>query len=283
METQFKAGQLFTNTALWSRFINETRNAGGYVHREIEKMILKGEFNILHPILHNSNKQNVSFPHSKAKDTYKNFEALADKFRNMTEYERNYPGAKENPGDTQITINKLLKEGGLSIVDPTERNNVVLNPLNLLTKRSGKTQILVHFIGNCAYNKPKVQLDHLQHTSQKIIGFETMSKTDLSSCYWQFKIDKKSSDALCFEFNGIIYRCNGLPYGASCCVWLVQNTNSIICEYFRSKFGTFVLNYIDDFLVQHDTNFLADLPEFGLYPNDQFPLIGVEETWLYHQ
>ena len=275
MEAPFLACQLFQNTTLWSRFITETRNAGGYVHREIEKMIVNGEFNIFHPILHNNNKQNVRFPHSKARDTYPNLDALADKFRKMTEFERNYPGAKENPGETQLLMNKLLKQKSISIVDPKDRDKVILNPLNLLIKRSGKTQILVHFIGNCAYNKPKLQLDHLQHTSQKIIAFDTMSKTDLSSCYWQFKLDQKSSDALCFEFNGIIYRCNGLPYGASCCVWLVQNTNSIICEYFRSKFGTFVLNYIDDFLVEHDKNFMADTPEFGLYPNDQFPLKSV--------
>ena len=275
MEATFIACQLFLNTALWSKFITETKNAGGYVHSVIEKMILAGEFDIFHPILHNKNKRDLRFPHSKAKDTYPDLEALADKFRSMTEYERNYPGAKEQMGETQLAINRLLKQNCISIVDPKDRQKVILNPLNLLTKRSGKTQILVHFIGNSCYNKPKLQLDHLKDTSQKIIGFDTLSKTDLSACYWQFKLNQKSSDALCFEFNGVIYRCNGLPYGASSCVWLVQNTNSIVCEYFRSKFGTFVLNYIDDFLVQHVKNFVADLPEFGLYPNDQFPLKSV--------
>ena len=275
MEKPFVSCQLFLNTALWASFITETKNAGGYVHPEIEKMIRKGEFDIFHPILHNKNKQNVRFPHSKAKDTYKNLDALADKFRNMTEFERNYPSAKEKMGETQLVLNKLLKQNSISIVDPKDRSKVILNPLNLLTKKSGKKQILVHFIGNCAYTKPELQLDHLKDTSQKIIGFDSLSKTDLSSCYWQYKLNKKSSDALCFEFNGIIYRCNGLPYGASACVWLVQNTNSIVCEFFRSKFGTFVLNYIDDFLVEHNNNFLADQPDFGLYPNDNFPLKSV--------
>jgi len=42
-------------------------------------------------------------------------------------------------------LNRMIEEGGLRILLPQDKEAVVLNPVNLLVKESGKTMLLVHY------------------------------------------------------------------------------------------------------------------------------------------
>ena len=145
-------------------------------------------------------------------------------------------------------INELLSSKCVEIVPKSRKNEVTLNPANLLIKRSGKSQLLVHFIGNPLYTKPAILLDDIKTSSHCLLALKKVCKTDLKSAYWQFPISEKSSDLLAFEFGGVIYRCLGLPYGAAQNVFIVQNINRLPMEFIRQKFDLYGALFIDDFV-----------------------------------
>ena len=122
-----------------------------------------------------------------------------------------------------LLINELLAAKCLEIVPKSRKDEVTLNPANLLEKRSGKFQLLVHFILNPLYTKPAILLDDIKTSAHCLLDLKTVCKTDLKSAYWQYPLTESSSDLLCFEFGGVIYRCLGLPYGAAQNVYIVQN------------------------------------------------------------
>lgn len=141
----FKAAKLFEDIGLWTKLCVLTKEAGGHVDKTAEEFVKTGLIKIRHKVAFKSNKTDVKFPHSKSRDSYRNYDALTAHFRSMTERERNYKTCKERPGEMMQLINRMLKEGGLNILMPQDRERVVLNPCNLLIKPNGKTMLLIHY------------------------------------------------------------------------------------------------------------------------------------------
>ena len=278
---EFIAAQLFANIKHWLRVIEETKQQGGYVNRFAEKTVKKGEINLHDSLIFNNHKSNVRFPHRHAPEEFPNYGELCEHFRNLPENLRNYRNARERPGDMQQLINRLLKQRLLKILLPQDPNLVTLNPCNLLIKPSGKTMLLVHWLGNVAWTGPKVKLDHLSENAHRISEFETLSKTDLSNCYFQFPLCDSSQKSMAFQFNNIIYCPTAMVYGAAPNVFICQHINNIPCEYIRSKFLLFVCLYIDDFLAQKRTKLGEAVPEFGISSMDSFPLLTLLKTLNY--
>ena len=142
---KFKAGQIFNDKVLWGKLIDATKECGGYVDKTAESVVRNGLVNVRHKVVFNHAKTNVKFPHSKARDSYPNFDAMTAHFRSMTENDRNYSLCKQRPGCMILLLNRMIEEGGLKILLPQDKEAVVLNPVNLLVKENGKTMLLVHY------------------------------------------------------------------------------------------------------------------------------------------
>ena len=142
---KFKAGQIFNDKVLWGKLIDATKECGGFVDKTAESVVRKGLVNVRHKVVFNHAKTNVKFPHSKARDSYPNFDAMTAHFRSMTENDRNYSLCKQRPGCMIRLLNRMIEEGGLKILLPQDKEAVVLNPVNLLVKENGKTMLLVHY------------------------------------------------------------------------------------------------------------------------------------------
>ena len=271
----FKGACLFDNTESWDLVTAETKSSGGYVSRMADKFIASREVCILHPKIFHKNKQMISFPHSKADGSFDNYEKLTDHFKTLEEHERNYSKIKERPGDAQVMINGLLRKNCIEIVDPKDLEKLTLNPADILDRSGGKTQLLVHWLGNACYSKPKLTLDLLSNCAPQIRNFKALNKTDLKQCYWQYKVSEVSSWQLGFSVNGVYYRCKALPFGPACAVYIVQSVNQIPMEFCRTKFGLFGLAYIDDFMWE-----LRELPglpfeALGINQLDKFPFLSL--------
>ena len=141
----FKAGQIFNDTVLWGKLVDATRECGGFVDKTAESFVRSGFINIRHKVAFNQSKINLKFPHSKSRDCYPNYDAMTAHFRAMTESQRNYSLCKERPGCMMNLLNRMIREGGLHILMPQDRELVVLNPVNLLVKENGKTMLLIHY------------------------------------------------------------------------------------------------------------------------------------------
>jgi hypothetical protein len=142
---KFNAGQIFNDTVLWGKLVTSTKECGGFVDKTAEGIVRRGLVNVRHKVVFNQSKTNLKFPHSKARDSYPNYDAMTDHFRYMSEQDRNYSLCKERPGCMIILLNRMLEEGGLKILMPQDKGAVVLNPANLLVKENGKTMLLVHY------------------------------------------------------------------------------------------------------------------------------------------
>ena len=219
---QFKAAKLFENLEKWHFIVAETKKCGGHIDKLAEKVAMSGEVSVTHPMVYHKNKQNVSFLHSKADGNFDDMDKLVSHFREMSEKDRNLKNIRTRPGDAQLLINKLLKRECIKIVDPKDKDKLVLNPAGLLDRGKNKTQLLVHYLGNAAYTRPKLKLDQVKHCANQIRQFDRLHKTDLTQAYWQYKVSEESSWQLGFSVNGVLYRCLGLPFGPACCVYIVQ-------------------------------------------------------------
>ena len=179
-------------------------------------------------------------------------------------------------------MNDLLKKNCLAIVPYNERDTVVLNPCNILEKRSGKKQLLVHYILNALFTRPTVALDDLKNNAQCLLRFDKACKTDLKSCYWQYPLTEESSRQLSFEFGGVVYRPLALPYGASMNVFIVQSINRIPCEYIKHKFDLTGFLYIDDYAFESRAVPAEKVEHYGIHELDSFPMKSMLESLGYY-
>ena len=147
----FRGARLFENIEGWQLLVEETRKCGGFVNKLGGHVASKGEACLLHPMIYHKNKMNVSFPHHEASGNFENMEKLYEHFHKMPEEKRNLKNVRQRPGDAQTLMNGLLNRRCVQIVEPKDKERLTLNPAGLLDRGNGKTQLLVHFLGNAAY------------------------------------------------------------------------------------------------------------------------------------
>lgn len=127
------AGTLFENHDLWLKLIDETKAMGGYIDSTAERFVRDAAVDARYHTLFQKSKTNFSFQHRKSKNIiFTDEKHVAQFFRDMNETDRNYKNAKERMGETQAQLNKMLKSRQIEIVPPAHREEVTLNPLNLL-------------------------------------------------------------------------------------------------------------------------------------------------------
>ena len=139
------AGTLFQNHELWIKLLEDTKAMGGFVDPTAEKFVRQASVDARFHSIFQQSKTNFSFQHKMSKNViFQDEKHVAKFFRDMSEADRNYKNSKEMLGETQAHINKMLKNRQIEIVPAAHREEVTINPLNLLVKPNGKHQILVH-------------------------------------------------------------------------------------------------------------------------------------------
>lgn len=126
-----------------------------------------------------------------------------------------------------------------------------------------------------------MSLDLLINCAPQVRKFDELNKTDLKSCYWQFKVSEKSSWALGFSANGVYYRCKGLPFGPSCAVYIVQTINQIPLEFCRTKLDGWGIGYIDDFMLKVRQVPSTAFEALGITAMDKFPFLSLLKSLGY--
>ena len=178
------AGTLFQNHELWIKLLDDTKAMGGFVDPTAEKFVRQHCVDARYHTLFQKSKVNFSFQHKMSKNViFKDEKHVAKFFRDMSESDRNYKNAKEMLGETQAQINKMLQHRQIEIVPAAHRDEVTINPLNLLVKPNGKHQILVHWVKNPLYTKPATMLDSIRDNAHVLRKFKSVCKTDLKSAY----------------------------------------------------------------------------------------------------
>ena len=184
----FIGGQLFNEKQLWLKLIEQTKNLGGHVHSLAKESVELGKININHNSIFQHSRRDYTFPHRYTKDiVFRDKAHCRSVFAAMSEQQRNYANIKQKPGKSQALMNKLLKELCLEIVPESDRHLVTLNPANLLEKTPEKSQLLIHYIHNPLYTKPKVVLDDIKTSANCLLSLNKISKTDLKSAYKKMK------------------------------------------------------------------------------------------------
>ena len=168
----------------------------------------------------------------------------------------------------------MLTNGSIQEItaEKVQEESVWLSPIGVLFGNSSDT-LLVHWIGNSLYAKPRFQILNMPKEHSSLKGIRKVNKFDMIKCYNQYPVTANNYDKLSFTFNGHYYQCKTLVYGPSQCVYLVEAMNDLIVNYCRHKRSRVILRLIDDFLEESrdgEQSFLKSLlTDLGYFLNEE--------------
>lgn len=162
----------------------------------------------------------------------------------------NYASAYQHRAAVSSEIERAVRAGK---VEACATRPAVVNPLVVVIKeRHGisKTRVCLDFSlhVNTLIPHQSVQYCSIDDAIAHLGPGYYMAKVDLKDGYWHIPIAPADRDALGFEWQGVYYRFNYLPFGLSLACALFQDVTSSIAEHLRAL-GVTLLVYIDDFLV----------------------------------
>lgn len=165
---------------------------------------------------------------------------------------KNHAGATRERGWVSEQIATHLKKGHVSRVDRSFAK--VINPLDTVPKANGKLRMILDcrlvngYLPHINFRLENLSvLPHLMH--HKALMFTT----DLESAYFHIPMHPDSRPYLCFEWEGLTYCMNVLPFGLSLAPYIFTKTLRPVVSFVRSLDVT-VLAYLDDFLWSADDN-----------------------------
>ena len=108
----------------------------------------------------------------------------------MSEKQRNYSEIYEHKEEAFKLLEELKACGAIRPLSEAEKTDPRTSrvPIKLLKKKSGKFELLAHFLGNACYEKVKFILDSLEIEAPNLAKIKSATKTDLKSAYaWEIK------------------------------------------------------------------------------------------------
>ena len=66
-----------------------------------------------------------------------------------------------------------------------------ISPLNCLQTGENKFSILLHWIGNSCYAKPKMELTQVKDEGRLLLQYDSLRCEDLKSCYHQYRLRER--------------------------------------------------------------------------------------------
>ena len=87
-----------------------------------------------------------------------------------------------------------------------QEESIWINPLNCIETGPGKYSVLLHWLGNGAYSKPKMHLTNISEEGLVLKRQKSLRCEDLKSCYHQYQLSDKSMYASGCMYKGVVYR-----------------------------------------------------------------------------
>lgn len=158
----------------------------------------------------------------------------------------NHAGAFTHYQFIDSEIEKRVLRGQFSVVDKSYPKQ--LHPIDVVPKASGGYRFILDcrlingFLPDAAF-----KLENLSIVPQIVQKGSFLFSTDLEDAYFHIPMHPKSRPHLCFQWRGVYYRSNVLPFGLSLAPWVFTKTLRPLVRYCRSL-GISVVAYLDDFL-----------------------------------
>lgn len=149
--------------------------------------------------------------------------------------------------DLQISIDKFLNIGALSMVEPCKGQ--FLSNIFLAPKSDGSNRLIINLKSLNKY----VRSDHFKIEDHKtVIRLVNkncfMATLDLKDAYTLVPISKSSKKCLRFKFRGKVYEYNCLPFGLNCAPLCFTKLMKPVIGSLRSR-GWVSVIYLDDILL----------------------------------
>ena len=172
----------------------------------------------------------------------------------------NHPGAFTYAKFVDEELQKRVTRGQFSIV-PREFA-LQLHPLDVVPKASGSYRIILDCrLVNGFLPDIYFKLENLSVVSQVVKKGDRLFTTDLEDAYFHVPIHEDSRRHLCFEWRGVTYTTNVLPFGLNLAPWVFTKVVRPVVSFCRS-IGISVIAYLDDFLWSSDRDSIGDLIPF---------------------
>ena len=105
--------------------------------------------------------------------------------------------------------------------------SIWINPLNCIETGPGKYSVLLHWLGNGAYSKPKMHLTDISEEGLVLREQKDYCCEDLKSCYHQYQLSERSMYASGCIYKGVVYLCQTTMYGPAPCVIIADELLAI--------------------------------------------------------
>ena len=154
------------------------------------------------------------------KQTYDSLRHLVETYKAKPEYLLNYNGTREHAEDFERLMDKYIQLGILreASAEELQSEDLFISPLNCLKTGENKFSILLHWVGNPFYGKPKMQLTAIAEEGDILQKYSSLRCEDLKSCYHQYSLTERSVLASGCRFRGKVWLCQTMMYGPAPCV-----------------------------------------------------------------
>jgi hypothetical protein len=176
------------------------------------------------------------------------YDLVWDKFPPMARHLKNSKSSQVHSDFVTKAIDDMLKAGAASALPPGITPTVV-SPLGVVSKaHSTKLRLIVNMI---------YVNDHLAKRVFKFEGLTDLADMsekgdfsisyDLTSGYYHVPLHPDSRRFVGFQWKGVFYQYNCLPFGLSTAPWVFSKIIRELVMYWRAK-GINILPYLDDLL-----------------------------------
>ena len=238
----FKAGQALLNKSAWEKDIKLLQQNGIEPKAFLKRSVERGTVGYFDPHYFAKNKSPVF-----NKQQYSSLQELVEKYQKMDESAINYKGLEQHRFIFEQKLEEYLKLGIMREATERERReeNIWINPLNCIKTGEGKYSVLLHWLGNGAYSKPRMHLTDISEEGLVLKEQTSLRCEDLKSCYHQYPLSDRSMYASGCVYRGVVYICQTMMYGPAPCVIIADELLEIAATATAIRHNCVVFSYID--------------------------------------
>ena len=147
-------------------------------------------------------------------------------------------------------VARMLEMGAIKA---STRTDLILSSIYTVPKKNGKRRPVI----NLRWVNEHIKKVHFKMTTMRDVKRALtdncwMASIDLTDCFWGLPLDKKDQRACAFQWRGVNYVFNCLPFGLSLSpMWITKLYRNVV-EHLQAQ-GHRVLIYIDDIIILADS------------------------------
>jgi len=146
-------------------------------------------------------------------------------------------------------VKSLLQKEAISIVQNEDRKRGFLSQLFAVPKKNGEIRPVVNLKAlNRFVKQESFKMEGIHMLKDLLQPGDWMTKIDLKDAYFAIPVSPSDRKFLKFQWQGVTYRFNCLPFGLSSAPWVFTKTTKPVVTFLRS-IGLRIIIYIDDILI----------------------------------